>query len=358
MGLSPSYRLSVNDTDITRRLAGRLSSYNLSVESEHQSDELFLTLSDTDRANPIIKPPVGAVLSFAFGYDDDLVDQGKYVVSSLEGSGGTTQGSTFGIRARAAPYTGTPDGQVGFQTQKTRSWKAGTTIGKMVQKMAQEHGMTAAISPGLADIGLSHYDQTEESDISFLVRLARHYDAVAKPAGSRLLFVARGVSQTASGQQMAPIKLTESDVASWHWDEDRVITPGTVVALYHTSRKAETRAVSVGSGNPVRRFRRKFRNAQDARAAAMAEMARRARRSLRLTVTMKGNPRISAETTAILDKTFRHGADGLWLAHRVQHAFDSSAGSTTQISFERPNSDPTVAAHLAGQVSDAALKPA
>ncbi|XHF80608.1 hypothetical protein R3J30_02130 [Xylella fastidiosa subsp. multiplex] len=49
--------------------------------------------------------------------------------------------------------------------------------------MAAEHGMTWAISPSLTGVALPHIDQTEESDINVLLRLAQRYDAIAKPAG-------------------------------------------------------------------------------------------------------------------------------------------------------------------------------
>ena len=64
-------------------------------------------------------------------------------------------------------------GKRDFQTQKTRSWPVNTTIGAMVSKMAGEHGMTPATSPELANVQLPHIDQSAESDINLLVRLAK-----------------------------------------------------------------------------------------------------------------------------------------------------------------------------------------
>lgn len=352
MGLIPAYRLTANNVDITTRFKDRVSSLYVSLESDHHADELQILLSDTDPTHPIIRPPLGAVLSLDLGYEGALVDQGKYVVSSLGGSGGAFNANVFVITARAAPYAETPDGMSSFQTQKTRSWRRGTTIGAMVEKMAREHGMISAVSKDLAPIALSHYDQTEESDISFLQRLGRQYDAVAKPAGGKLLFVARGTSRSASGQQLSQISLSRKDVSTWSWDIDGAISPGTVVAMYHAAQKGMTRAISIGSGDPVRRIKRKFRNAADAHAAARSEMARRARGAMRLALTLPGNARISAETTLSLDRTFTHGTDGVWLAKRVIHRFDSFSGFVTELEGERPNSDPGVSTLLNKNIAD------
>ncbi|MCD8456171.1 hypothetical protein LPH52_04830 [Xylella taiwanensis] len=101
------------------------------------------------------------------------------------------------LRAHAAPWEGTPQGNSDLQTPKTRSWPAGTTLGTMLSIMAAEHGMESAISHSLSGVTLPHTDQTEESDINVLVRLARRYAAIAKPGRGRLMFAKRGESKTA-----------------------------------------------------------------------------------------------------------------------------------------------------------------
>lgn len=349
MGLDPAFSLTANDKNITSVLADRLVTLSVSSESDHQTDQLDLTLWDTDPHAPLIKPAVGAVLRVSLGYTGALVPVGSFVVSSLSGSGGKARPTVLSVQARAAPYATTPQGATDLQTQKTRSWRKGTTIGAIVQTMAKSHGMSAGVSPALAGIHVQHLDQTDESDVSFLQKLARHYDAIAKPAGGKLLFVARGDAQSASGKPIPSVTLTPAQVSSWNWNEDKHIAPGTVVALYHAHRTATTHMVALGSGDPVTRLRRKFRTEDDARAAATAEMRRRARGSVTLSVSLPGNPALAAGSAVLLDPTFRQGIEGRWIIKKARHMLSSTEGLKTDLECERANDDPAVQGYLNGQ---------
>lgn len=86
------------------------------------------------------------------------------------------------MRGRVAPCESSTSGRVDIQSQKSRSWKAGTTIGDMVRRIAGEHRLQQKVSASLAAIALPHIDQSAESDMNLLHRLAKRYDVVAKPA--------------------------------------------------------------------------------------------------------------------------------------------------------------------------------
>lgn len=356
MGLKPRFAVTANDQNITGTVNSRFISLRLNDETGFMSDDLEIVLADNDPSSRIARPVTGALLRLSLGYDQALTDKGAFVVSGA--SRGAAKGGvrTLTVRAHAAPYEDTPGGITDFQTQLTRSWADGLTIGSLVQTIAAAHKMQAVVSPSLTAVELPHMDQVEESDISFLVRLGRLYDAIAKPAGGKLLFLARGVSQTAGGESLPVINLTESDVSRWNWDEDRREAPGTVVTKYHLPKSATTHAVSVGSGNPVRLLKRRFRNQAEAKAAAMAEMSRRARGAIRLEIEMPGNAAITAEATLELDNTFGPDVSGVWLANNVTHE-QGKDGYKTHVRAERPNSDPAVAGYLNGTVNDTILVP-
>lgn len=356
MGLIPKFAITANDINITAVIAGRFVSLRLNDETGFMSDDLEITLADANPQARISRPATGALLRLSLGYDQSLTDKGAFVVSGASRGGQKGGVRTLTVRAHAAPYQETPGGMTDFQTQVTRSWADGTTIGAMVQTMAAAHGMTAAVSPSLASVVLPHMDQVEESDISFLVRLGRLYDAIAKPAGGKLLFIARGLSQTTGGLSLPVINLSEQDVSRWNWDEDRREAPGTVVTKYHVPKSAQMHAVSVGSGNPVRLLKRKFKSQAEARAAATAEMSRRARGAIRLEIDMAGNAAVTAEATLNLDETFGPDVAGVWLVTNATHSQDKS-GYVTNIRAERPNSDPSVSTYLDGQVNDTVLVP-
>lgn len=348
-GYQSTFKVTANDKDITAAIASRFVSLRLTDETGFASDTLEITLADHDDAQPVKIPATGAELRVWIGYDgQSQVDKGLFVCDEVELSGWPGR---ITIRARAAPYEGTPRGKLDFQTQKTRSWPLNTTLGTMVAKMAREHGMAAATSPELAGVKLPHIDQSDESDINLLIRLAKKYDAIAKPAGGKLIFAKRGNAKSVSGTSLPTITLQRGNVSSYRMTIARRDSAGTVVAFYHDTRGAARHQVSAGSGDPVKRLRVGFRNQDMARAAIEAELAKRARGEFKLSVSLPGVPQLTAETNLQMGD-FRDGVAGAWLVTRVEHSIEPSGGYQCHVDAEKPNSDPDVIDATDGEITD------
>jgi phage protein D len=52
-------------------------------------------------------------------------------------------------------------------------------VGDVVKEIAARHNLKMALGKDLTDKALDHLDQTNESDASFLMKLARQYGAIA-----------------------------------------------------------------------------------------------------------------------------------------------------------------------------------
>ncbi len=89
------------------------------------------------------------------------------------------------IRARSADFRET------LNIRREKSWHQ-TTVGAVVKEIAARHNLKMALGKELADKVLDHLDQTNESDGSFLVRLARQFGAIASVKNGNLLFIRRG----------------------------------------------------------------------------------------------------------------------------------------------------------------------
>lgn len=334
MGLKPAFRIVANQADITATILDRFVSLSLTDEAGMESDSFQVTLADHDPMMPIAMPETGAELEVFLGYDNMVQRMGLFVVDEVELSGWP---GTMTIRAKAAPFSTSKGGKSDLQTQKSRSWPKGTKLGDMVAKIAKEHGMEPAVSESLQGIVLPHYDQTEESDMSFLVRVAKRYDALAKPAGGKLVMAKRGESKSASGEELPPILVHASQVSDWRMLLAKRDSPGTVVAYYRQSRKAEKIAVSVGSGEPVRRLRHHYQDEKSAKDAAQAELDRRTRGEHQFSLTMPGDPLLAAESPLIVSG-FRAGVDGEWLVSRATHSITKNGGYVCDVEAEKPNS--------------------
>lgn len=330
--MHPAFRILANGADITGIVSAPLRGLTITDEAGFQSDTLELTLAD-DPLNPVAIPPTGAELEVWLGYrETGLQRMGLFVADEVELSGWPSE---MVIRGRAAPYEGSKGGKSDLQTQKTRSWPKGTKLGDMVAKIAKEHGMQPAVAKSLQGIVLPHFDQTEESDISFLARVARKYDAVAKPGGGKLALSKRGESKTASGEDMPTIALAAQDCTRWSLSITTRDGGGTVVASYHDRGLAKRKEVKAGSGDPVRRLRHNFPDEASAKKAAQAELDKRDRSKNKLSLSMPGNPLLAAEAKLAI-VGFRPGVPTSWLVSRVQHRFDTGAGYSCEVEAEKP----------------------
>lgn len=329
---TPAFRVLANSANITAAIAARLKSLSITDEAGFQSDTLEISLADHDPLNPIELPPTGAELEVWLGYADNLVRMGLFVADEIELAGWPGE---MTIRGRATPYEGSKGGKTDMQTQKTRAWPKGTKLSAMVAKIAKEHGLQPAVAKSLQSIVLPQFDQTEESDISFLVRVCRKHDAVAKPGGGKLAVAKRGESKNTSGEDMPTVILAATNCTRWSMNTSTRDSEGTVVAFYHDRGQAKRKEVKVGSGDPVRRLRHNFPDKAAAEKAAQAELDKRGRRKNKLSATMPGDPTLTAEAKLQL-VGFRQGVPTDWVITRVQHQFEASGGYSCDVECEKP----------------------
>lgn len=333
--MQPSFTISANGKDITALVADKYVSLKLTDESGNEADTLEIVLADTDPLNPIRKPPKGAELRVAIGYLPLLVDKGLYVVDEVEMAGWP---GTMTIRARGAQMQDSKTGKSALQSQKTRSWAKGTKLGDVVRKIAKDHSMQAAVAKSLDGIVLPHIDQTEESDLSFLVRIAKKHDAFVKPGGGKLALIKRGEGKTASGEDMPTITLDAGECSRWSENESSREENGTVVAFWQDKRAAKRQQVSAGSGDPVRRLRHNYPDKKTAEDAAKAELQKRTRGKNKFTFTMPGRPDVAAECAMVLSG-FHPDLATDWLVTRAAHEFTPRGGYTTEGEAEKPDAN-------------------
>lgn len=326
--MTPQYRVTANGGDITAVIADRLVSLRVTDEAGVESDTLELVLAD--HLSPIQMPATGAELEVALGYDGKLTAMGLFVVDEIELSGWP---STMTIRARGAPFEKSKGGKTNLQTQKTRSWDAGTTISTMVEKIAGEHGLRAAVAASLATVELPHTDQTRESDLHLLQRVAKRHDGALKAAGGTLAMTKRGEGKTASGDALPSLTVRAEQCTAFRATLAKRDAPGRVRAFWQDTSAARRETAEYGEDDPVRELRQVFPTQAAAEEAARAEWGRRARGEATASFTLPGDPAAVAEAP-LKASGFRLGVDGEWIVSRVEHGFEPSSGYAMTIECE------------------------
>jgi phage protein D len=332
---TPEYQITLDGRDLTSKIAPRLISLSLSESRSDEADTLDITLDDSEGLLAI--PARGAVLRVAFGWSDTgIVDKGSFTVDEVEHSGAP---DILTIRARSASMTK----EMGERIE--RSWH-GETIGAIVRKIAGKHGLKPAIADALAKIAIAHIDQTHESDMSFLTRLAKRYDAVMNVKDTHLLFMPIGHGTTAKGTKLESIELTRKDGDQHRYHIAERENYAGVRAHYHGTGRKKRESVVVGGENNhnIKVLPETYATEADARAAATAEFNRTKRSQATMDYTLAlGRPDLYPEIPVYLNG-FKPDIDAQsWLAKKVKHTI-GDGGYTTALELETRD-DPTSTRH-------------
>lgn len=326
---SPAHKLTIDGIEAGADLRRRLISLSLTDEQGMDSDALEIQLSDTDGL--IALPRHGAKVRLWLGWKGEpLIDKGLFTVDEVEHSGPP---DVLSIRAKAAELRGT------LKAQRTRGWDM-VHLGDIIETIAGSHGLTPAVATDLAGIVIEHIDQTDESDVHFLTRLGRQYDAIATIKDGRMMFTRAGEGKTASGQALPGIVITRSDGDRHLYTvQDRAGTTTGVKATWTDRDAAWDKAVLVGEEGNVKTLRKVYPNEAEAKAAAEAEYKRGARSAQTMSLTLAhGRPELLAETPVTM-RGFKPGIDGSgWIATRVTHKLDD-AGLTTDVDLGSVNAE-------------------
>ncbi|EMX2246953.1 phage late control D family protein, partial [Escherichia coli] len=138
-----------------------LMSLSLTDNRGFEADQLTITLDDAD--GQLLLPPRGARLTVLIGWKGEpLTEKGTYIVDEIAHEGPPDR---LTVSARSADFRDE------FNVKREVSWHD-VTVERVVSAIAHRYGLKPQISEMLMDIEIDHADQTEESDMSFLTRMA------------------------------------------------------------------------------------------------------------------------------------------------------------------------------------------
>ena len=321
--MKPVFKITADKKNVTELFTKRLVSISITDETGLASDTCEIILDNQGHALEI--PPRGANLEVSLGYEDKpLVKMGAYIVDDIELSSPPSQ---LRIAAKAS-NTNIKGLNKKIKAPKSRSWRAYSLVG-IITAIANEHNFQGVIDEYFKQIYISHLDQTDESDISFLNSLATHYGAFVKLTLGRLLFFRKGRSVSASGQELPITKISDKEISDWRLNISDLEKFGKVIAKWHNFATGREVDVFAGSGDPAYNLRYKFVSQQKALEAAQAKLLEFQMGSEKLSLSMTGNPALCAENKIIVTG-IKYLKNKKWIIESVHHQF-SEQGFTTQL---------------------------
>lgn len=236
--LTPVAVLTIDGKPFGTQTMSRIISVQLTDKRGFEADELTISLNDYDGALAI--PNVGSKITLALGYaETGVIDKGEYVFSEF-----SVQGSpdTLSITARAADLAET------LAEQQEKSWHK-QTLYQIVETIAKRHGYQAVIAEKYQNDKIDHIDQTNESDASFLTRLAEQYDAIATVKAGKLLFIPAGEAKTASGKPIPPLEIVRQSGDNHRFTYSATNAYQAVRAYYTDKKTGQKKEVVVSKEN-------------------------------------------------------------------------------------------------------------
>lgn len=325
--MKPAARLILDGRDISTEVfgpTGVLVSLSITDETGNKSDTLELVIDDREYFKA---PPKGAEVQVWLGYEPAPTYMGRFKVDEWSKSAMPRQ---LRVSAKGADMTSA------IRAAKSRSFD-GKTVQQITAQVAGDHGLTPIVDPRIGSISLEHIDQQNESDLSFLTRVAKRVGASFKLADGKAVIAARGGSSLPSGGEKTPIVLTPEMVSSWEATSGERGGYDAVVCTYIDHAKGERVSVTAGSGETKHRDRRVYRSEAEAKAAAEAQLGDSKRGKISMTASGPGLPDVFAEGKAQV-QDFDPDVDGEYRIRSVTHTLDSS-GYRTDLSLEIGQSD-------------------
>jgi phage protein D len=323
----PAFSVTLDGRDITGKIYPRLVSLTLTETRENAVDQLDITIDDSDGLVAI--PPPGARITIRLGgqgYTENggMVDKGSFVVDEVEHEGAP---DTLILRARSAAM-----GKA-IRIKKSRSFHQ-QSIAAIVGEIAADNALTPRVGPSFAGQIVDHIDQTNESDIHFLNRLGKRFDAIATIKKEALLFLPIADGANSKGQQLPTITLQRHDGDKHRYHSASRDTYSGVRAQWHDADDAKEKSELIGSDDNPKRLRHVYANQKDAEDAAQSEWSRieRGKATLQFNLAL-GRPDLSPMMGVRIPSLKAPIGDATWVIVKVTHHL-SSQGMTTGVEME------------------------
>ncbi|WP_455475324.1 phage late control D family protein [Bartonella sp. B17] len=242
--MKPIWKITADGYDITQKISTRLISLAITEEADHKSDKVSIELDDSPREvdDAVLDIPlINTVIEVSLGYEGKGMRAiGTYFIDEISVS---PSPRTLKVTGHAAAMG------KNYRTPHTQSWH-GMTLGKIIEEIAVRNGYESMIDPAVGDIIISHADQHNESDMSFAVRLANHYDAVARPMSNKLVLAVRGTGKSITGTSLPTLEISEKNCSDWSFEYSARKEVGTASGLKSGSGSDQTAAGGATYTNP------------------------------------------------------------------------------------------------------------
>lgn len=327
------YRVSVDGSDITSRVAPRLVRMTISDKEGLASDTAEIELDDTDG---ILRfPRAGAKIEIGFGWEHEGGPQTRFrgVVDEPRSSGGRGDGRKMTISAKGI------DTKSKQKEEKSKHWDD-KTLGDVLKEAGKAAGISdVKIDSKLAGIKRKYWDQHNESFIQLGQRLAEEVGGTFKIQGGKAIMAKRGSGTSPLGGALTGITAAWGrNLISWDISPSIGRPDFEQVRFRFYDRKEgkwkEKKAQVRGGTSATKTVRSPAVDEDDAKTKGEADAGESERNRGGGTVRIDGNGNAQPEATLTVSGA-RPGVDGTYTITDVEHEI-SCSGWETNLTVKKP----------------------
>lgn len=323
---SPRWLLMYQGINITTDVSAMVLSIHYTDRLGGRSGDLELLLEDRERKwQGPWSPQPGDTVSLFIGYaEHPLLPCGDFQVDELE-----LEGPPDVLHLRCLPAWITPAlrtrNSIGYENQSLL--QIATTI-------AARHGMNLVAAPNQADVSYQRVTQKQETDLEFLLRLARAHNYDFTVRGSQLVFFERSYLES----MPATMTLYRRDVEHFRlirkthgiYKQSRVAYFDPFHKQLLTQAVDATPAVATGD---ILKTSARCENDQQAMERAAAELHEMNRLNLTGHLVTPGTPLLVAGINVALSGW--GSADGTYIIDRARHQLSRATGYITDLAARK-----------------------
>ena len=309
---TPNFKILANEKDVTTTLQKELISITFKDEANEKADELTIKVR-----GEFARPQYQDELKLYLGYDNDLIYCGSFLVQ-------TTSRDSF--KSLSISATGVDFSNV-LKEKRDITYER-ISIKAICKQIADRNILK--LKSDFDDVNILSIAQSSESDLHFLNRLAKDYNAIFNIKNDTLVFLHKTKDNQISND-LPSYTISSNNVESITIKHSNKTLYKSCTSIWHDTKENTIKKVTVGVGEPVLINKGSFKDAADAKVKAQAALER-AVQGLRTGSLSKDGEVIFAGGKLILKDTVDD--DGEYQIKTVSHNF-SSNGWTINLEFER-----------------------
>ena len=307
----PNFKILANDNDVSDILKKSSISISLKDEANERADELTLKVG-----GEFARPKYEDELKLYLGYGDDLIYCGLFIVQTTTRS----DNNILTINATGVNFSNT-------LKQKRDITYENISIKDICTQIANRNGLK--IKSDFDDIYILSLAQSNESDLHFLDRLSKEFNAIFNIKNDTLIFTHK-IKDKKKNKELPIYTIDADEVSSISIKHSNKTLYRSCKSIWHDTKENKTKEIIVGDGEPILINKGNFKNEAEAKLKAKAKLERATQGLVSGSFTKDGEVIFAG---GILNLTNTLEDDGEYQIKTVEHNFDTNGWNIT-VSFE------------------------